>query len=322
MIEQLGGDADELARRVGAPEGALDDDDLLVRDTTIAALLETAARELHCPDIGLRVALEQDLTMLGALAVALQNAPTAADALDYTAKYLFVHTRNLTVRVIPDPRGAHGIAAVRYGYPDGVVAPPQSIDMGLLFVHRALLYLFGGSYGLRTAELPHRPAAPPSRYEELFGTQVHFGRPAAILRVPKSLAATAFDRGDTTTRQLALAYLNSRTEGADSPVAARVKTILRQSLGTGPVSVQGTASLLVMSPRTLQRHLTTESKTFAAILDEVRRERAHTLLTESDLPIAQIAYAIGLHNPATLSRHARRWWGKTARDVRNDRRRG
>ncbi|MEU2252470.1 AraC family transcriptional regulator ligand-binding domain-containing protein [Nocardia xishanensis] len=316
VVEQLGGDADDLARRANAPDGALDDDELMVRDSTIATILESAARELRCPDFGLRVALEQDLSMLGPLAVALQNAPTAIDALDYTAKYLFVHARNLSVRLVPDPRGSRAVIGVRYGYPDGVQAPPQSIDMGLLFLHRALIYLLGGSYGLRTVEIPHRPVAPRRRYEELFGTQVHWQQPAAVLRVPKDLAQRTIEGGDRTTRLLALSYLDSQTPAAGSAIAGRVKVALQQSLGTGPTTIEAVAALLAVSPRSLQRHLAAEGKAFATVLDDARRERAMTLLTESDLPLAQIASTVGLHSPATLSRYARRWWGTTARDVR------
>jgi transcriptional regulator GlxA family with amidase domain len=71
--------------------------------------------------------------------------------------------------------------------------------------------------------------------------------------------------------------------------------------------------MLAMSVRTLQRHLTSEGRSFAEILDNARRERADFLLTQSDLPLAQVASTIGLHNPATLSQYARRWWGTTAR---------
>jgi hypothetical protein len=217
VVEELGGDADAIARHAGAPDGALDDDELLVRDTTIAAVLESAAVELRCPDFGLRVALEQDLSLLGPLAVALQNAPSAAEALDYAAKYLFLHARGHGLRLVPDPRGSLGVVGVQCCYPDGVQAPPQRVDLGLLFLHRVLITLFDGRYGLRTVEVPHRPAATPARYEELFGTQVNFAQPAAVLRVPADLTRRAIKCSDRTTRQLALSYLNAQTADRGSP---------------------------------------------------------------------------------------------------------
>ncbi|MFC5731269.1 MULTISPECIES: AraC family transcriptional regulator [Nocardioides] len=316
MIEELGGDAEGFAHRCALPKGALDNDELLVQDTAIAAILETAARELDCPDLGLRVAMRQDLSMLGPLALVLLNSPSVADALDCTSKYLFVHARNLGLALVPDPRGAHGVLGIRYGYPPGVQAPPQSMDMGLLFLHRALTSLIGPRYGLRTVEIPHAPAAPTTRYHELFGANVHFRQPAAVLRVSSDLVQRPLAGGDQIVRQLALAHLESQAPEVRRAVTGKTRAALAQSLGTGATTVDAVARLLAMSSRTLQRHLAAEGTTFAAVLDAVRRERAASLLIQTDLPIAQIASIVGLGDAATLSRYARRWWHTTAQKVR------
>lgn len=312
-VEELGGDADEFARRCGAPAGALDDDELLIQDTVIAAILETVAREMSCLDFGMRVALRQDLSMLGPLAVALQNSPTAADALDCTSKYLFVHARQLGLTVVPDPRNTRGVLGIRYGYPPGVQAPPQSMEMGLLFLHRALTGLVDSSYGLRSVELPHAPLSPRSRYTELFRAEVHFSQPAALLRVSSDLPRRPLAGADQTIRQLALAHLESQTPNAGRAFTAKVKMVLQRSLGTGSTTVEAVARILAVSARSLQRHLAAEGTIFGAVLDEVRRDRAETLLTQTTIPLAQVASMLGLSDPATLSRYARRWWGTTAR---------
>src|SRR5699024_9540326 len=85
VLTELGGDPDDLARRSGLPAGALDSDEILVEDLSIALLLETAAAELRCPDLGLRVAGHQDLDMLGPVAVAVKNARTTTQALEVTS---------------------------------------------------------------------------------------------------------------------------------------------------------------------------------------------------------------------------------------------
>ena len=311
-----------LARRAGLPPGALDRDELLIQDSAIAAVLELAARDLACSDFGLRVALRQDLGMLGPLAVALQNSPTAAEALDCTSRYLFVHARSLSVRLVPDPKMVRGVVGVRYGYTEPVKVPPQSADMGLLFLHRALLYLLGGSYGLRSVEVPHRPAAPVSRYEELFGARVNVDQSAALLRVPHDLPGRSIEGGDDMTRRLALAYLDAQAPAAERAVAGRVRAILQQSLGTGSTSVAAVGELLAMSTRSLQRHLADEATSFSAVLDAARRDRADQLLRDSDLPLSQISAAVGFRDATTLSQNARRWWGMTARDRRRSYRHG
>lgn len=317
VIEALGGSADVLARRSGLPEGALDDDEILVQDVAIGVLLETAAVELHCPDFGLRVALEQDFSMLGPLAVAIQNARTATQALEMTSKYMFFHARSLEISVIVDPAGEPGMLGVRYGYRDNDVhMPPQAADMALLFVHRSISRLLGANYGLRSVLLPFHPKAPPARYRELFGAPVEPGADYAVLRMPAALLDRPIEGAAFSVRELALDYHGRRKLSKGESMSERTRDALRQSLGTGISTLAATARLLSVSPRSLQRALAIERTSYSAILDDVRREIATRLVTTTDLPLYQVASALALSDVTTFSQYARRWWGVTAREFR------
>ncbi|WP_059012642.1 AraC family transcriptional regulator [Streptomyces specialis] len=311
-VTELGGDAESYAARAGLPVAALDADDLMVPDEAVARILEIAARDLDRPDLGLRVAARQDLGMLGALALAIQSSATVADALECTSRYLFVHARSLSLSLEPDPYGTPGVAALRYGLRPGLPAPVQGTDLGLGFLHRAILYLTG-PYGLRGVELPYRPAAPLSVYEDFFGAPVRTGRPAPALRVPRSLGARSLAHGDEHLRHLALAFLAERSH---SDLVPRVRAAVRQSLGTAPPEIGAVARLLTVHPRTLQRRLSEEGTTFAAILDDERRQAARRYLVGTDLPLGQVAGLLGLSEQSALSRCCRRWWGTTPSAVR------
>ncbi|MDQ1201822.1 AraC family transcriptional regulator [Rhodococcus sp. SORGH_AS_0303] len=315
-VAELGGDAEAYAVAAGLPVDALDADDLLVEDVAMAAVLEIAAAELACPDLGLRIARRQDLGMLGPLALAIQNSSTVGEALECTEHYLFIHAQSLSLRAEPDPYGTPGIVALRYGTKPGVVPPVQGTDMGLGFLHRATIALVGGSYGLRSVELPYVPAAPVSVYENFFGVAVSVGRPAAVLRVPATLQNRPLHGGDSNLKRLALAFLARQGAGPTTEVAPRVRTILQQSLGTTPPHIDGAAHLLNLHPRTLQRRLAGEGTSFAAIVDEVRRTEAHRYLTTTSLPMSQIAAAVGLSEQSAFTRACRRWWNATPTTVR------
>ncbi|WP_030619718.1 AraC family transcriptional regulator [Streptomyces sclerotialus] len=315
-VAELGGDAEEYARAAGLPVAALDTDDLLVDDLAMTRVLELAATALDRPDLGLRVATRQDFGMLGALALAIQNSPTVADALECTSRYLFVHAQALSLTLEPDPYGAPGIAALRYGPHPGLPAPVQGTDLGLGFLHRAIQFLVDGPYGLRTVELPYRPAAPLSAYEEFFGVPVRVARPAALLRVPKSLGGRPLAGGDEHLRQLALAFLAEQAPDDRASLVPRVRGAVQQSLGTAPPGIGAVARLLSVHPRTLQRRLREEGTTYAALLDDVRRQAARHYLTGTALPMTQIAALLGLSEQSALSRCCRRWWGLPPTAVR------
>lgn len=315
-VAELGGDAESYARQAGCPTAALDADDLLVPEEAMATVLELAAADLDCPDLGLRIAARQDLGMLGALALAIQNSDTLGDALECTTRYLFVHARSLSLSLEPDPYGTPGVAALRYGVREGAEAPPQGIDLSLGFMHRAIVYLVGHPYGLGSVELPHPLLAPLSAYEDFFGVPVKADRPAALLRVPLSLAHRSLGGSNAHLRRLALAYLDEQLLKERADIVGGVRAVVARSLGTAPPEIDTAARLLNVHPRTLQRRLRASGTTFARIVDEERRGAAHRYLTTTDLPLGQVALLLGLSEQSALNRCCRRWWGVTPRGVR------
>ncbi|MFE7801295.1 AraC family transcriptional regulator [Nocardia sp. NPDC057440] len=317
-VAELGGNAEEFATACGLPIAALDADDLLVPDQAVAAVLELAAHRLDCPDLGLRIARRQDLDMLGPLALAIRNSPTLADVVECSSRYLFLHARSLSLILEPDPYGDRGVIALRYGVQPGDPTPVQGTDLGLAFVHRAIQRLVDDRYGLRSVELPYRPEAPLRTYEELFGAPVRIDRPAAVLRVPSSLATRPLSGGDENLHRLAMAFLAEQSGGANASLVPKVRAAVQQLLGTTPPEIGAVAKLLTAHPRTLQRRLAAEGTSFAAILDDVRRDAARRYLTTTDMPMSQVASLIGLSEQATLTRSCRRWWATTPTAIRRD----
>ncbi|MEV0251309.1 AraC family transcriptional regulator [Nocardia sp. NPDC050712] len=319
VVAELGGHAEELAAAVGLPIAALDADDILVPDDAMAAVLELAAHRLDCADLGLRIAYRQDLDMLGPLALAIRNSPTLADALECTSRYLFVHARSLSLTMEPDPYADRGVVALRYGVQPGLPTPVQGTDLGLGFLHRTIQRLAGDRYGLRSVELPYHPQAPLRTYEDFFGAPVRVGRSAAVLRVPGNLTGKSLSGGDENLHRLAIAFLAEQARHAGVSLVPQVRAAIQQLLGTTPPEIGIVAKLLTLHPRTLQRRLAAEDTTFAAILDDVRRDEARRYLSTTDMPMTQIASLLGLSEQATFTRCCRRWWGLTPSAARRER---
>jgi len=316
-VTGLGGDPEVYARQARLPVEALDTDELLVDDTAIAAVLELAAADLDCPDLGLLVGEAQDFSMLGPLWVAMQNSPTVGEALECLSRYMFVHAREVSFSLVDDPDGARDVVGLRYALGAGKRLLPQAADMTLLFVHRAMTFLVGGSYGLRSVELPHDLLAERRRYQDAFGAGIRFNRPEALLRVPTSFLSRPLV-GDNTLRRLAVAFLSRQSPESGPVTTGRVRAVIDQSLGTRSIDLGDVARVLDVHPRTLQRQLAAEGESFASILDNVRRARARYYLTTTDIPLSQVGNLVGLAEQAVLSRCARRWWGRTPTAVRRE----
>lgn len=318
-VAELGGDAEQYALACGLPIAALDTDDLLIPDQALAAVLELAAQRLDCDDLGLRISLRQDLDMLGPLALAIRNSPSLTHVLECSARYLFLHARALTLTTEPDPYGDRGVLALHYGVQPGMLSPIQATDLGLAFVHHTIERLAGDHYRLLSVELPYRPPAPIARYEQFFGAPVRINRPYAALRVPRNLPALPLSGGDENLHRLAMAFLAGQAGGIDGSVVPKVRATVQQLLGTVAPEIGSVAKLLTVHPRTLQRRLAAEGSSFAAILDDVRRDEARRYLTTTDMPMSQVASIIGLSEQSTFTRCCRRWWGTTPTAIRRNR---
>ncbi|MEU2282506.1 AraC family transcriptional regulator ligand-binding domain-containing protein [Streptomyces sp. NPDC013178] len=318
VVEQLGGDAALYAGLADLPLDALDSDDLLVDDRSVAAVLEIASLKLSCPDLGLRVGATQELGLLGMLAVAIQNAPSVAEALESIARYMFVHGRRLSLSVVDDPDRRAGVVALLYSCGPGARPLPQAAEMTLLFIHRATAFLVGDAYAPRTVDLPHQPVAAVEVYEQAFGSKVRFGREHTALRVPARLLAQPLVGSDQTLRRLALEYLSARSHDNRASVTDHVRLILQKTLSMGGAPLAQVARVMMLHPRTLQRQLAEEGETFASVVDAVRRVRARHYLTATDMPMSQISSLLGFSEQAVLSRSARRWWGRTPTNLRRE----
>lgn len=318
LVVELGGDPDRLLERFGMSADLIADDDALVPITAHDLMLDTAAAELDCPDLGLRLAERQDLGILGPLALAIQASSTVAEALQCASRFMFVHSPALSIGIEPDPRGRRGVVALTYRK-DLLESSysAQGIELGVGLFHRMAQVLVGGRAGLRSVEFPHQPLSPVRRYTDYFGSDVKFGRPVAALRVERRVLDQHFAHANEAIRAVAVRFLADNFPDPDSQVAARVRRVLAESLAGTPM-IAHVARLLAVHPRTLQRQLAAEGTTFGELLDEVRRDAAHRLITTTDLSLGQVAALLGFTEQSTLSHSVRRWYATSPRDLRVD----
>lgn len=323
LVDDLGGDPASLVARFGIDPRALGDDDALIPITAHDLMLDAAAHELGCPDLGLRLAEAQDLSILGPLAVAIGASSTVAEALDCASRFLFVHSPALRVSVEEDPSGRRGVVALAYRKDLRESSySPQAIELGLGLFFRVAQSLLGEVRTLRSVLIPHQPLSPVQRYLDYFGTDVRFGASMPALCVHRELLEQTFSDADDAIWAVALEHLARRFPDPRLQFTAQVRLAIAETLRTAPPTVDSIARLFDLHPRTLQRRLAAHGTTFAGLLDEVRREAAHRYLSTTALPVGQIALLVGFSEQSTLSHAMRRWAGASPRQIRRGARAG
>lgn len=305
-----------LMDRLHIPRAALDDPELRISLPAYAQLLEVASKLSRCPDLGLRIAGRQDISILGPLAIAMQNASTVGEAAQTCSRFLHTHSNGIRVSFRPDTP-VTGQTTLRMT----LVMPRnqpgrQLMDLCLKDLHHFLTVLDPGHAPVTHICLPHAPKAPVDCYTRSFGQPVTFQAPHAEIVVPTSFLDQDLAGAVPELHDISLQYLKLTFSSDSQPVREQVESILQQALSSTRGRREVVARLLHMHPRTLQRRLRAEGTSFSELVEGVRREQAGHWLTESNVPLAYIADILGLADQAVLSRCCRRWFGRPPAAVR------
>jgi len=93
--------------------------------------------------------------------------------------------------------------------------------------------------------------------------------------------------------------------------SARVRALIDRQLESGRACVAVIADQLHMSRQTLYKHLKEENQTFAALLDQVRREQALVYLRDRRRSLTEVAQNLGFSELSAFSRAFKRWMGQS-----------
>ncbi len=319
MVDAAGGDGDGYVRSQGcSPEQILAGDTFLSY-RKVAEILDDCARRFSIPDLGLRLAERQEPTILDELSLAMIHSRSLAEAIQSVSRYLSIYSPSIALYEVDDPEGDPHVTAFRYAVSPGAGAAfTQSIDYGVGIVHRFLIHVNGGSpYGLRGVHLPHPPLASSWAYGEFFGAAVMFEMPHTVLRADTAGLSATVPGGNPMIRKLAIEHLEARFGDLRPPMSRLASAAIVDQLGAIDVDLAAVAVALDLHPRALQRLLAAEGTTLTRLLDEVRRERAVHLITETELPFAQVAIRLGMREQSSLTRAVRRWFQTTPSKLRS-----
>jgi len=149
-----------------------------------------------------------------------------------------------------------------------------------------------------------RPA-PPALESWLDGPEIHTGRECGMIAVSRAA--------------LRAAELNPKAgaaASADGSNTGLVRGILQTNLSFGTPTLEQVAAQIGISPSTLKRGLARSRTSYSELLDQVRYRMARRLLTETDLPLRDIAVEVGYTDPGNFSRAFRRITGLSPGELR------
>lgn len=305
LLRQLGADPAAMLANAGLASDALDRPEDRVPYTAVVQLLAEAAERTRLPHFGLLVGRMAQLAQLGVLGELARNCATVGEALEALTVHQHLNSAGGLAFLIK--RGQ--VADLGYAiYHPGVTGADQTYDTILAAGFSYMRELCGPAWLPSEVLFPHVKPRDVTQYRNLFKVQPRFNAEICALRFPAYWLERPVADADPNRRRAAEKIVGIMDR---SGLVEQVYRALRLLLIEGRNSGDDVADMLSMHRRTLNRRLKAQGTTFQEVLDQVRFGVARQLLSASEIPLDDVAAALGYAGVSPFMRSFQRWAGTT-----------
>lgn len=308
LLREFGADPGEVIRQAGLDPDLFGDENNIIPYAAMGRVLAACVAHTHCPHFGLLVGQRGTLSSLGPIGGLLQHSPTVGEALSAFVKHLHLHDRGAapTLFVCGD------VVALGYAiYEQGVGSPEQISDATMAVATNIIRTLCGSDWVPDEVLLPRHPPADPGAYRRFFRAPVRFDQETAALVFPTRWLDHRIADANPIFRQVFEAHVRELEAAGAGDWKDNLRRMLRTEVLKSRCSATAVADRFAIHRRTLSRHLQAEGAGFQSLVDETRFEIARQLLTQTRIPLSQIAVALGYSEASAFTRAFRRWSGQS-----------
>jgi AraC-like DNA-binding protein len=299
----VGLDPYAMLRRFRISPALLDDPDATLPSNSVADLLEASAEESGCENFGLLMAECRTLSSLGPLSLLLAHQGTAREVLAALVEYQGVLNEVMSLDVEHAPDGKEGgIAIIRAGFIGGYDGR-QAIELMMAIICRTISEVVSGRWHPDLAYFQHSAPADLSHHMRIFQCPLVFDADFNGLVSAEAALDAPNPAAESVMARHAKRYLDMLMPApADGSVSERARRSLYLLLPAGRATLEQVAANLGLAPRSLQRQLEREGRSFATLLNEVRRELALRYLASPAHSVGSVARMTGYATPSSFSR--------------------
>jgi AraC-like DNA-binding protein len=307
-----GGDIEAVLARNRIPLAALTDPAMLVEASACYSAMEDMAETLGDPYFAANVAIETAKSGSPGLREAASHAVNLGDFLSRLVVEISKQVDNVlySLTVSPD------VASFEIKRTVSLPKPSKQLDaVGVAFYITVLKNGIGETFDPKDilVTAPTTEGLPPGFLPKqalitsrISGLRIAF--PPQWLWAPFSLD---WDQVEVSRGEFS-------TDCNGESMLPYVRSVLMDNIAHQDLPLNRFAEICGLHPRRLQRLLWAQGSSYSQLKDEERQSVAEDLLSNTSLPIAQIALQAGFSGPAALDRAFRRWTGKTPTSFRAD----
>jgi AraC-like DNA-binding protein len=308
LLREFGADPDEVIREAGLDPELFEDENNIIPYAALGRVLTACVARTRCPHFGLLVGQRGTLSSLGPIGGLLQHSPTIGEALSALVKHLHLHDRGAAPTLSIDG----DVVVLGYAiYEPGVESPEQISDEAMAVATNIMRTLCDLDWVPDEVLLPRHPSVDPGPYRRFFRAPVRFDQETAALVFPTRWLDHRIADANPIFRQVFEAHVRELEAAGAGAWKENLRRMLRTEVLTNRCSATTVADRFAIHRRTLSRHLQAEGAGFQSLVDETRFEIARQLLSQTRIPLSEVAVALGYSEASAFTRAFRRWSGQS-----------
>ena len=247
------------------------------------------------------------------------TSATAREGLKTAARYfrLISGAHELVVRPRKDSVAIELHDSMRL---DGVPGFYEQYILATLFLR--FRFTTGVNWTPREVHLTSERPRATSVHESFFRAPVRFNQSTNRLVVDRSTVDATQPNADAILSEILNSHAQRMLKGLPPNLdfLDEVRQVVRFEIERGRVGLAGTARQMALSPRALQRALHSHGTSFRAVFDQVRHEKAISLLETQMVDALELTSLLRFSEPRAFYRAFRRWTGNTPHEYLRSRR--
>lgn len=325
ILQKRGIDWNKAADDLGFKADISSDADALISFETLLSLYEYAAEAAGDDALGLSIGASVPIGTVGVFEYVGLSAPTLRTALQNWIRFHSIPTNAYYLSF--DEEEDYG--CLNWYISDSYGPRAQFVDWSIGLCASRILSMFQGISISLAAEFSHIEPSNIREFKRLLGPNIHFNRSQDRLGVPKHLLdqdlvefqpRVSEPNLHALVVQAALRELERREHLSDQLL--NISEHITEGLKNGNLSLENIAMEMAMSTRTLQRVLDSAGTSFRRLTENIRKAIARRYLTETVIPLYEVAFMCGFSEQSAFSRAAKDWFGVSPKEYRKMKRSG
>jgi AraC-like DNA-binding protein len=270
-------------------------------------IMQAAADAIGRDDFGLLLGQRATLQNAGPLRLLVHNARTTREAVEALVRYQGLWYHGIVVDMTSD----QGYACLSVSVEGKFPGRDQLMTGYLAALVKHLEGIFPRNWRPAQVHISYRRPRMAEQYARFFRSPVLYDQPRHAVFFAESVLDETRPGSQQMLDSFLREYMGELEAREQTDFVSRVRHVIESLLASGECSAVRVAEMFAIHRVTLHRYLREQGTTFEDLLDDARRNLASRMLEQTDLPVAEIAAALGYGAAGSFVRAFKRWHGVT-----------